>query len=118
MTEKEKAPLHLKCTSPCTTCPYRKDAKLRHWHKKEFETLMKSEKDYFGTVYACHKKNGSVCIGWLIMQDKNNLPSIALRIKLSTSKTTREYLDSLNCESEMFETTEEMIYENYHELYK
>ncbi len=71
-----------------------------------------------GTVYGCHKKNGDVCVGWLMMQDKNGFPSIALRLKLSRENVTRDYLDKLNSPSEMYATTEEMISANYPELLK
>lgn len=112
----KESKLHFKCNSPCSSCPYRKDAKLQLWDKAEFERLQQTENDYMGAVYACHKKNGSVCIGWLMMQDKNRFPSIALRIKLSQDGVTRKYLDSLHSPVEMFETTQEMIEENYPEL--
>ncbi len=110
--------LHFKHKSPCTSCPYSKDAKLRHWGVSEFIALLKTEKDYMGTVYACHKKNGSVCIGWLIQQNKNNFPSIMLRLKLTRENISRDYLDSLTCKSELFSSVQEMTLENYPELKK
>lgn len=102
--------------TPCNNCPYRIDAPLRHWSIQEFKDLLKNEATYFGTVYACHKKDGHVCVGWLMMQEKNNFPSIALRISLLHNKVDRKYLDSLKCKSELFETTREMCEENYPEL--
>lgn len=113
--KKEQA-LTFKSNKPCNDCPYRKDAPLKHWHKEEFINLHRTEKDMFGSVFACHKKNGCVCIGWLIMQDKNNFPSIALRLKLTKQKITREYLDTLKCDVEMFNSTEDMINANYPEI--
>lgn len=103
-------------TSPCNNCPYRKDAPLRHWSIQEFIDLLNKEKDYFGSVYGCHKKDDSVCIGWLMNQDKRNIPSISLRLSLSKNKVTREYLDKLNCKSKLYDTVEEMCYANYPEL--
>jgi hypothetical protein len=103
-------------TSPCNNCPYRKDAPLKHWSIEEFIDLLAKEKDHFGTVYNCHKNDGSVCIGWLMNQDKRRLPSIALRLSLSRNNITREYLDKLKCKSPMFDTVEEMCYTNYPEL--
>lgn len=108
--------LKFKATSPCNNCPYRKDAPLQHWVKEEFKDLLKNETDFMGTVYACHKKNGCVCTGWLMMQDKNNFPSIALRIKLSKDRVNRGYLDSLYCESEMYDSVQEMAKANYNDL--
>lgn len=52
--------------SPCNTCPYRKDVTQQHWHKEEFEKLLTNENDFMGKVYGCHKKDGNVCVGWLM----------------------------------------------------
>lgn len=102
--------------TPCGSCPYRKDAKEAHWHKIEFEKLLKTDKDYIGKTYKCHKNDGSCCRGWLMNQDKRNLPSIALRLALSKEGITREYLDKLNCQSEMFDTIEEMAIANFPDI--
>ncbi len=102
--------------SPCKNCPYRKDAPQRHWHKDEFEKLMKEENTLLGTVYGCHKKDGNVCIGWLMNQDKNNLPSMKLRLSLSKHEVDRTYMDALKCKSELFGSVEEMVSYNYPEL--
>ncbi len=104
--------------SPCNNCPYRKDSPIALWSVEEFKKLVETENDYFGSVYGCHKKDGNVCVGWLINQDNRNLPSIALRIALSTNKVTREYLDSLHCPSEMFDTVEEMCLANFPKDFK
>tara|TARA_R110000772_G_scaffold35637_4_gene85805 strand:+ start:21739 stop:22104 length:366 start_codon:yes stop_codon:yes gene_type:complete len=103
-------------TSPCGSCPYRKDSKLATWDKTEFEKLLEFDKDYIGKTYKCHKNDGSCCKGWLMNQDKRSLPSIALRIMLSKEEVSFEYLDSLNCESEMFETIEEMAEANFPDI--
>lgn len=105
-----------KSNTPCSTCPYRKDAKLKHWDKAEFKDLLKNENSQLGAVYGCHKQNGDICVGWLMMQDKNNFPSIMLRIQLSKQNVTREYLNSLKCKSELFSTTKEMVKANYKQL--
>lgn len=104
------------CKSPCSSCPYRKDAKLKLWAKEEFIDLLKSEQDQIGKVYGCHKQNGSTCIGWLINQDQRNLPSIALRLDLSRNNVTRAYLDSLKSVKPLYKSIEEMIKANYPEL--
>lgn len=101
---------------PCNNCPYRKDAPLRHWAIEEFENLLDKESDYLGATFGCHKKDNHVCVGWLMNQDQRNFPSIMLRISLSQNNIPREYLDSLHCKSEMFETVEEMCFTNYPEL--
>jgi hypothetical protein len=104
------------CNTPCKTCPYRKDAVLRLWAKEEFERLLESESDFFGVTYGCHKKTGSICVGWLMDQDRRNHPSIALRIQLIKNNITREYLDSLHCDVEMFGSVEMMIRANYPQI--
>ncbi len=103
-------------TSPCNSCPYRKDAPLQLWDRYEFEKLLREDKEMFGGTYKCHKNNGSCCKGWLMNQDKRNHPNIALRITLLNHKITREYLDKLNCKSEMFDSIEEMATENYPDI--
>ena len=104
--------------SPCKNCPYRKDAPKRLWSVAEFIDLKKNEKSELGTTYGCHKADGCVCVGWLMNQDKNNLPSIMLRISLSKNNITRDYLDSLTCKSEQYKTVDEMCIENYPENFK
>lgn len=107
-----------KCTQPCSNCPYRTDAPLKLWHKSEYEKLLKTENDYLGSTYGCHKNNGSICIGWLMKQDENNFPSIALRISLSNHKVTRTYLDSLHSPAPLYKDVKEMIKANYPKLLK
>lgn len=99
--------------SPCDNCPYRLDAPVGYWDKKEFEGVLAAEESQMGTVYGCHKNDGNVCVGWLMNQHERNLPSINLRIALSRHNVTRKYLDSLHCSSERFESVEEMIEANY-----
>lgn len=106
------------CTQPCSNCPYKTDAPLKLWHKSEYEKLLETEKDYMGSIYACHKNNGSICIGWLMKQDENRLPSIALRISLSNHNITREYLDSLHSPAPLYKDVEEMIKANYPHILK
>lgn len=106
------------CKRPCGNCPYRTDSPLQHWDKYEFERLLEKSKDWMGATYMCHKKNGSICVGWLMKQDEDNHPSIALRIELLKHKITREYLDSLNSPAPLYNSIEEMIEANYPELLK
>jgi hypothetical protein len=102
-----------KRTEPCTTCPYRKDAPLQLWSIYEFKKLLKHDKDFFGAIYGCHKKDGHTCVGWLIDQEKRGLPSLALRIDLGKNGVTREYLESLQPLGEHYRSIEEMVYANY-----
>lgn len=106
------------CTQPCGNCPYRTDAPVKHWHKEEFKHLLEMENDQMGTTYLCHKNNGSICVGWLMKQDENRLPSIMLRISLSKHNVTREYLDSLHSPAPLFKDVKTMIKANFPELLK
>lgn len=101
---------------PCQNCPYRKDAPIAHWHISEFAQLLESEKSQFGTVYGCHKGDGQICVGWLMNQNKRRLPSIALRMALIKHNINSNHFSSLQCNSEMFHTVEEMVEANYPEL--
>lgn len=102
-------------TQPCKTCPYRRDVPLRHWSVQEFRDLIASEISVMGVLYGCHTKDGSICIGWLIDQDKRRFPSIMLRVSLSKNNITREYLDKLNSPHPLFDSVEQMCYANYPE---
>lgn len=104
------------CTQPCGNSPYRTDAPLRHWDVSEYEKLLQMENDPLGSIYGCHKGNGSICIGWLMKQDENRFPSIMLRISLSKNNITREYLDALHSPSPLYNNVEEMIEANYPEI--
>lgn len=99
--------------SPCNNCPYRKDAPLQLWHREEFKKLKEQEGEQFGAIYGCHKKDGHVCVGWLMNQDKDRFPNINLRLLLSRLNITREYLDQLHCKAPMYESVQEMIDANY-----
>lgn len=105
-----------KGTSPCANCPYRKDAPLRLWAIEEYRTLLEQDKEQFGKLYSCHKKNGTVCKGWLINQDIRNHPNLMLRISFIKNKITRKYLDKLKSVKPMFNTVEDMCFANYPEL--
>ena len=113
----EKTPsksLRFGMNKPCDNCPYRKDAPLAYWDKLEFEGLLKSADDPMTeSIYGCHKQNGCVCVGWLMFQDDNRLPSIPLRLKLSQDGITREYLDALSCGCERFGSVAEMCKANF-----
>jgi hypothetical protein len=103
--------------SPCQNCPYRKDAPLRLWDKCEFQALLRNEDNVlFGKVYQCHKKDGHVCVGWLMMQVKDKEPNINLRILFSTKNVPIAYRDSLFCKAPMYENVKDMILANYPEL--
>ena len=105
-----------KGTSPCKDCPYRKDAPLAKWDIDHFRDLINNDKDFMGSLYYCHKQDGSVCKGWLIDQDNRRFPCINLRMKLSKDNITRDYLDKLHCKSPLYSSIEKMAIANFPEL--
>lgn len=76
--------------TPCATCPFRTDAPVGMWHPDEYQKLIDAESDYMGIIFSCHKhrraKKRGMCAGWLLDQKARNVPSIALRLKLTTDK--------------------------------
>lgn len=84
---------------------------------EEFKDLLAKDKDFWGATYMCHKKDGCICVGFLMNQDERGFPSLALRLSLSKNKVTRTYLDNLTCKSKRFETVEEMCEANYPESF-
>ena len=105
-------------TKPCGNCPYRKDAPLKLWDKYEFEKLLQTENQQFGSVYKCHKDNGGVCVGWLMKQKENGCPSISLRISLIKAGDIGSYLDSLSSPSPLYKNVKAMIRANYPSVVK
>lgn len=69
-----------------------------------------------GVTYGCHKQNGSMCIGWLMDQERRNFPSIMLRIKMSQENVTREYLDSLHSPAPLYSGVKTMVRANFPQL--
>jgi hypothetical protein len=78
--------------SPCENCPYRIAAPRQHWHRSEFENVLRSERSPIGSTFACHKQadldpdKRGWCAGWLLDQKKRGVPSVALRVLLATSR--------------------------------
>jgi ribosomal protein L37E len=89
-------------TTPCSSCPYRKDVKTHHWDRKEFEGVLQAETTEFGGIYACHKMKDipndqrGFCAGWLLDQKKRDLPSIRLRIALAQNPENTAALNAVH----------------------
>lgn len=104
---------------PCNNCPYRTDAPLQFWDKQEFVNLWKEEKnEQFGKVFGCHKKDGHICIGWLLKQRDRNYPNINLRLQLIRKSVTAEYLESVSSPVPLYPSVESMIKANYSSIIK
>lgn len=103
---------------PCTSCPYRRDAKLEHWAREEFQRLLDHEAAPLpGAIYACHgtaktpKKR--VCAGWLLNQRERRFPSIALRMRLYQDETAMQCAHDVQASTPQYDTVEEMVRANY-----
>lgn len=110
--------MKFKCKQPCNNCPYRKDAPLKLWSPDEFAQLLENDAAIFGNVYGCHKNNGSICVGYLIDQDRRRFPNINLRMMLSRLQIDRKYLDQLKSPAPMYSSIKEMISANFKHLIK
>lgn len=111
-------------TTPCKSCPYRKDAKLRLWHKSEFENLLKQDEPMPGTdvsmghLFGCHEFNKRPpeerrpCAGWLLDQKRRGVPSLRLRLAFS-NKLVRDCFDKAGAAGlKMFRTIQSMARAN------
>ena len=115
--EKTKYKLHWDKREPCKSCPYRRDAPLNLWSNEEFEDLLASERTQMGTTYGCHeygkrREQAQVCVGWLLNQRENNVPSMMLRLALMTNNAALACYNEASSPVEMYESVEEMCAEN------
>lgn len=70
----------------CGTCPYRRSTPLGVWDRAEYDNLCEQDRREFGgSVFGCHLKDGTDCRGWLADQKRRGSPSISLRIQLMTN---------------------------------
>ena len=90
-------------TEPCKSCPYRRDAPRKLWHKSEFENLLRQEADpIYGATFGCHEgrklpsEEQRMCIGWLIHQKRNRTPSIQLRLRLMKDDALLELYERID----------------------
>lgn len=111
------------CTQPCANCPYRTDAPRALWDREEFRRLLETETEEdpaagaaLGAVYACHKQNGSICVGWLMDQDRRHLPSIRLRMALLQEEVGAGYLDRLRSPAPLYPSVQAMVRANFPDL--
>ena len=63
----------------------------------EFDRLMQVEQDPVGAVFQCHRtirdRSKEVCAGWLLLQKRTDLPSVALRMHLHRNLRARRCLE-------------------------
>lgn len=106
---------------PCKSCPYRRDAKLEHWHPSEFENLLAQDANPIsGSPFACHQDrkiaphDRGVCVGWLLDQRERGAPSIKLRLGLMRDAGLRAQFEEARAPEgvELYESIEEMCLAN------
>lgn len=107
--------------TPCATCPYRRDTKLQLWKEVEFTDLREKDAEPMSApIYQCHSTakrpdaERRPCAGWLLDQQRRNIPSIQLRLKLIHSEEARQLLDRVNPgDAELYDSIQEMHETNY-----
>jgi hypothetical protein len=71
----------LLASSPCPTCPYRRDVPSGIWDAEEYAKLPRYDEETSLQpvgVFDCHQVNGCVCSGWAACHDGEHL--LALRL--------------------------------------
>lgn len=112
----------MKCErrKPCGNCPFRKQATLAHWHPNEYimlKDMQRKEGDFEPGrgVFGCHKDSEKkpadreMCIGWLIHQRDEGVPSIALRIRLSSDNAALMQFEACEPDGEQFTDIDELV---------
>jgi hypothetical protein len=89
---------------------------VRKWAIEEFAGLLEKDPDPLGATYLCHKKNGGVCVGFLMNQDARDFPSIRLRVDLMRRGVGREYLDRLRSPAPLYASIRAMVRANFPSL--
>lgn len=104
---------------PCPNCPFRKEAALAHWHPSEYLMLARLQRtegnfEMSGT-FGCHKDESEPlpdrepCVGWLIHQRENGVPSIALRLKLSMKPEALAQFEECVEDGDQYESIAELV---------
>lgn len=111
--------------SPCSTCPFRKDAELGYWDESHFRSLLDSQTHHeagrMGSLFFCHKhaalpaESRGFCAGWLLSQKADGVSSIALRLRLidrQSNAALRAYEKVTTAGLELFASVEAMCSAN------
>ncbi len=83
--------------TPCGDCPYRRDAPLGKWDPQEFLDLEASDMDIASPMYGCHKKDGTLCRGWVIDQRERDIPNVELRFHLACVPGMSDEVRDVRC---------------------
>lgn len=102
---------------PCSSCPYRRDAKISRWHPDEFDRLKEMDESTMGAIFGCHAtakcEDLSVCAGWLLDQRERGVPSNAMRMALFTLPEAMEGMKAVGDGGhELYGSIDEMVEAN------
>ena len=83
-------------TTPCGSCPYRRDCPSGIWDQSEYDKLKQYDAETFAQppgVFMCHDKRDDVtlCRGWLDTHPKDQ--SLALRLAVSIGEAEEAIFD-------------------------
>lgn len=100
---------------PCATCPYLRTSPLGLWDATEFENLVEHDLDEVGgAAFGCHKKDGSLCRGWLADQKRRGVPSIQLRLRLCTDPSALATFEAVDEQDpSLYDSITEMVRANH-----
>lgn len=82
-------------SSPCGSCPYRRDVPAGVWAPEEYSKLPRYDAETFAQPIApffCHAQDGTVCAGWLGCHGADQL--LAVRLGVSTGRLDPSCLDA------------------------
>ncbi len=82
-------------TSPCGSCPYRRDVPSGIWAAEEYKKLPAYDQDTAyqpAGVFLCHQVNGHMCAGWVGCHGASNL--LALRLAAAYGHLPDDDLDA------------------------
>lgn len=111
-------PIKAHMIAPCENCPYRRDAPIKHWDQREYLSVLKGEYSDLGTTFACHKQRDlppnqrGLCAGFLLDQKERDVPSIMLRLLLSTDQSARDAYERVHSDVPMYVDAIEMCRAN------
>jgi hypothetical protein len=80
-------------TTPCTSCPYRRDVPSGVWDPREYVKLVDYDEPTWAQpagLFLCHLKSGRVCAGWAGCHDTAGL--FALRLAACTGQMSPDEL--------------------------
>lgn len=110
-------PLRLR-REPCGNCPFLKSAPLAYWHPDEYRRLLDLRGQEAGRSFGCHKdRHGPVedqqmCVGWLLWQRRNRVPSISLRVCLIRNKSEMRRFKEMVGDEQCYHSISELVADN------